>query len=284
MLYLPSILFLFIVPSHAFVAKPRRARSSYSTLAADSSVPELVNKDGALDSASLKFVADFSMTSSPLADASVEDVKAFVHSPDFPRLVLCGDDEDRVASEEATPALLDMWTRTCEETYGLEYLPADGDRILTATTSINFPGLKLFTTTCSGVKVKEGDDGFLEHNFVLFAEKRDPQGLAPVVWIFNQLTGASKRDDNQYSFADGRAKTRVSVVEIDGEYCLEFDCSFVISVNFPKTLMRILPSSKEKMEEQGSVAIAKTVKAEVTKSAKTTEEAFTRFKAGSIST
>jgi len=180
---------------------------------------------------------------------------------------------------------------------------------------VRFPGLKVVTTVCSGVKLttkqtrREDKDNssnnnnineWPEYEFIMIGERRSVQGPKPLVWIYNQLTGGGgnkKNSDNQKAKGNGdtddmrdasfnpsstSARSLVSVVKQgddddgDAAYAFTFDLEMQIRLEFPKALVRILPTSKERMEEQGSAAVLSSVKGDVVAAIAAAREAFVR--------
>jgi len=83
-----------------------------------------------------------------------------------------------------------------------------------------------------------------------------------VVYMFNKLTGMNKKGDSLKP--SGVAASIVSLQETAGDddenLVINFDANIKITVEFPAFLLKILPVSKEKAEEQGSASILKSVK------------------------
>ena len=108
------------------------------------------------------------------------------------------------------------------------------------------------------------------------AEKLEPKGVAPVVWIFNELTGNNERKTGAfYPPRQTKARSLVRVEDtIDGSLVLRFDLILRVTIEFPAVLVKILPSSKEKMEEQGSTSILKTVSKDIEMAMQVAYDAF----------
>ena len=162
-----------------------------------------------------------------------------------------------------SPELFQLWKIKADLTGGTE--PNDDDVVLQINTGgIKFPGLTLTSVAMIGCKlVTNAVSSFPEYQFVLIDDAQQVEGAKPVVWIFNQLTGSSKKvripSDGPLSI------TRVSAKLTDDEKGIIFfsEGYLKIFVKFPAFLLRILPVSKEKAEEQGSMTIQKVIEKDV---------------------
>jgi len=148
------------------------------------------------------------------------------------------------------------------------------------------------------------DDQVLpEYRAFLIAEQRQVFGPRPIVWLYNQLTGGGGGggsssssssseekqtgsqqgedvDQQQLSESNGTAVTRIYLRQDDATqaFSIGFDCTITVTVKFPKFLLRILPASKEKMEEQGSAAVQKSIEKDIRHAVETSGACFERWK------
>jgi hypothetical protein len=206
----------------------------------------------------VKFTGDLILTSEPLSGAKVEDVAEFFRRKECLDLLLGAGGTRPVTELTASPQLKKLWLEACAN-FESASSPEDGDPILSTDTIISMPGITLTNTVVNGVKLLEDKEGLPMYETVLIADKRTAQGPAPLVWIYNQLTGAGKTEDDGYSPPQARVMSRASIVEKNGELTFSINVLFQIVVEFPAILVRILPTSKEKMEEQGSASISKAI-------------------------
>lgn len=221
---------------------------------------------------------DYSHSSDPLPTTR-EEAADFLRLEEARNLVVSAGGKRPIKVEEPTPNLKELWTQACERFYGPLYYYEDGDMVIAAESIINFPGLQLVTTTCNGWKYSE-EDGMPVHEFMSIAEKREARGPGPLVWLFNQLTGADKKDSGDYIASAAFAKSKIMVDEKEGECVYNFGLELKIFVEFPRALVRILPTSKEKMEEQGSAAVLKAVQKDVIESMVAVREALIKHTEG----
>jgi len=212
---------------------------------------------------SLIFSAIANMSTEPLpSGTSKEDVALFLQQPENRNLLLSSGGSRPVEEMPLSPELESLWKELCQKEYGLENLPSPGDVVLACDSIAKFPGLKMVTTTISGVKYSETKTGYPQYSFFLIGEKQSISGLPPVVYMFNKLTGMNKKGDSLKP--SGVAASIVSLQETAGDddenLVINFDANIKITVEFPAFLLKILPVSKEKAEEQGSASILKSVK------------------------
>jgi hypothetical protein len=179
--------------------------------------------------------------------------------------------------------------------------------IVSTETSIRFPGLTVTSIVYIGTKLlwdhlpppDASSRGMAvtttmmpAHEFVLLGEHQRVEGPPPLVWLYRKLTGIPDNDDDgggdthaqglDGSSAVGtirpskaRSWSRVAVVEtLQGGLALSFATALEIRVDFPSLLVKILPTSKEKMEEQGSAAVLKAVSKDIVDAVTLTWDAF----------
>ena len=211
----------------------------------------------------LTFNADLELISDAVPSEHKEEFARFFGQKDCRDLFLSAGGTRPVKELSMDEAdLINLWKESCEH-WGSSMLPEDDDIIVAVETSIRFPGLTLVTHTCSGVKAHTKEDGSVNYDMVLIGERNEPRGLAAMVWIFNQLTGNESKPKDRYLTPTAKALVKISIVEKDDSYAVKYHMDFQIDIEFPKVLLRILPTSKEKMEEQGSSSVRKTLTKDV---------------------
>lgn len=221
----------------------------------------------------LNFEAILSVTSGPLGTEKKDELIAWMNSKQCRNHFLSAGGSRKLSEDSLTPELEQLWKDACDVFYGVDCLPEKGDAVVVSETVIAFPGLMLENSVYSGIKLlKKGN--FPAYQTVLIAEKQRVYGLAPVVWIFNQLTGNSAKKDDQFGPPSGKAKSMISIIEEKASFCVHFDCVVQVEVKFPKVLVKIMPMSKEKMEQQGSASVTKAVEKDVAKAVQSAIDAF----------
>jgi len=154
----------------------------------------------------------------------------------------------------------------------LEVTPSSDFSVVSVKTGgISFPGLTLTSKAKIAVQEVAADDTNTRYEFVYLSDEKEIKGLPPVVWIFQKLTGGDDGGSTgQKSLTSVTYQISDETVVFKTETCLE------ILVTFPSILMKILPTSKEKAEEQGGSAIAKAIDKDVQTSMKALEEAYNK--------
>ena len=121
---------------------------------------------------------------------------------------------------------------------------------------LDFPGLKITSQSTIGMICVTSSETTTTHNlseyqFTLLDSKTIPQGPKPLVWLFNQI---SKYQDATFPFTRLKA---ISSHESKNEVQFVTDARLAIQIQLPAKLLRILPISRTKFEEQGSESIQK---------------------------
>jgi hypothetical protein len=216
----------------------------------------------------------------PSNDAN--EVNSFCRSKECRNHFLSAGGKSAICEEERNEALEELWKQSSEKWYGDTSMPdfENGDCVISTVTTVQFPGMKLLNTVYNGVKLLEDSNGNPYYKCLMVADKKKPVGAPPVVWIYNKLVGTDSKAE--YSPASGKAQSSVSIVEIDGGHAIRFVCDVEIIVSFPKILMKILPSSKESIEEQGSASVRKAVEKDVINCLELTVEAFEKWNSSKI--
>lgn len=262
--------------------------------------------------ASLLFSGEVNTVSEPLPpDTTSDELTAFLLRHESRNVFAAGGGAtDSVRELEITPAWRSMWKKACHSWYGSIHLPSQGDTLLSCDTYSYFPGLEVCTTVISGIKLlprqhqhtrghaRQQHNNLPSYCFLVIGQKQSAKGLPPVVWIFKQLMGIKKEDDDGDKASSsssassnrdvsslsswepmGPVKSTVSVQrrKEDGRWCFRLDSDIKIKVEFPAMLLKILPTSKAKVEAQGSTSITKTVSKASRLGVEAAYQAFTDF-------
>lgn len=157
-----------------------------------------------------------------------------------------------------------------EEEIKVANVNEDDKKMLQISTSMNFPGLRVSSSNVFGAKLvkMEGDDEkttttLPEIQMTLINSMQSVDGLPPSVWLYNKLTGASSDSYKK----DSRSTSSYSIVKVkpisDDQFVFTSFAQIEVNVKFPSTLIKILPVSVEKLEEQGSNAMQKSIEKEL---------------------
>jgi hypothetical protein len=227
-------------------------------------------------SETLIFNADHVFVSEPFPASEKSEVASFFKKPEMRDLLLSAGGKRSAYTVPSHPDLDKLWSQACKDYYGEESLPRVGDVAISVETEIQFPGLKLVTTVLNGARLLENEEtGLPEYEFVLIGDRKRSVGNPLVAWIFNQLTGSSNEAIEGFNPSETKAKSRVSIVENgSNDFSFKFDMEFETKISFSRVLLKILPASKEKMEEQGGAAMQKTVSGEVFEAVNALREQF----------
>jgi hypothetical protein len=270
---------------------PLSASSSSSTAEHDVVLDQADAAEGATDqqaggdstTETLVFTGDFVHLSEPIPKSRRSELAAFMRRDEARNLLLSVGGKRPATKRELSKDLLDLWVESCsdDDGYGESSLPdPDVDEVISSESVVNFPGLKLTSVIYSGTKLRAGtgssDETLPSHEFVMVAEQQRVEGPPPMVWLYRKLTGIDKGSERAPKLSKGRARSRVSIVETDDgtALALAFATELQIRVDFPRFLVKALPATKEKMEEQGSAAVLKTVSQDIKDAVAATRDAF----------
>ncbi len=171
--------------------------------------------------------------------------------------------------------LRDLWNVACEQDAEIR-LPQDGDTVIATTNSLQFPGMLMENTVYSGIPADSQKTTAKSNqmNFFLIAEEQTLVGARPVVWLYHKLTGGPPAAAGPHP---PKAHARSKLV-LTNNQTIVIEASVQITVEFPSTLLKLLPMSKEKVQEQGSASVSKTVVKDIAKSVETIGQAYQQWK------
>jgi hypothetical protein len=175
--------------------------------------------------------------------------------------------EEVVHPIEDRDQLLSLWKSRSRE-LGSTEIPTSSDCILRVTTGgIQFPGLSLTSDAFIGAKLTQSslsssEDDYPVYEFTLIRDSQRVKGFPPAVWIYEKLTGTDNdKTPNLRDPTTARSLSKVTVSPTQDAKSITFQVQTEIRivVAFPSFLLKILPVSKEKAEEQGSASIGKSI-------------------------
>jgi len=213
----------------------------------------------------LRFAGDLTFHSESVDSGSSQrikqdDLSTFLKGEECRRLLLGAGGTRDVESLPASSELQGMWTKQVNMGFA-KGLPETPEEFLRTDTVVRFAGLTLTNTVVNGFSIvdstsEESDSLASECVSLLIGESRTTSGRKALVWLFNKLTGDGSQQLHEYSEPKASVVTHTSIIEKgDGTANIRIDVRFQVLIDFPKRLLRILPTSKEKMESQGSAAI-----------------------------
>ncbi len=196
-------------------------------------------------------------------------LKSFLEQDEIKTMLLAGnsggDEPPQALSKSVSISYKDEWTKQARIVGAQDPDPENGDVVCKVNTSgLKLPGIVVKSVAFIGTKVitDTGDDSALPiYEFVFIRDQRFAEGNKFIVWVFDKLTGKKSDDEEEpkiLSLSRFYAKT-LQNANNEPSVVFTIDAFLDIAVEFPSTLLKILPVSKEKAEEQGSTAIAKTL-------------------------
>ena len=212
----------------------------------------------------LKFVGEATTITDPVPlppQASDDDGKSLAafFSVDSHRDLLMRGVSNVVEPMEANKELMERWTVEAKRVGAVP--PEEEDALLQVTTAgIQFPGLKILSVATIGAKlIVDDESGYPVHEFTLVKDTIRAEGPRPIRFIFNKLT-ATRDEEAKEQTTHSLTRTTATSAGSDDQMITFISSSYLeVDVSFPKVLLRILPVSKEKAEEQGSQSILKTI-------------------------
>lgn len=207
----------------------------------------------------------------PIMHSHPSDLPSFLAKNEVRSMLLNGERENSIElipNDKVTEKTLDLWMKQCQIVGGV-YPSMPEDAVFKVNTgAMNFSGLKIHSNSLIGVKFLEESEndpncGNPEYQLVFIKDDPVAEGPKLLVWIYNQLTGKNKQNDED----DGdnekeqtiRAFSRFSYEATPDGKSLVFalESTLEVIVKFPSLLLKIIPVSKEKAEEQGSASVLK---------------------------
>lgn len=273
--------------SHSFLSLAKCKRERFPFAQSDASwsllnlASENASRKGAApesstdDEGTLTFAGKLCSSTKPLPSCTPEKILQFLQTPENRNMLLTSGGEKPVEELELTPKLLSEWKIACD-TVGATYPNSDDIILSVKTPGIQFPGLKITSIAKIGTKfILESEPYNSYYEFTGVASEDIAEGLKPAVWIYNQLTGAGKKDEkSRTSFS---SLSRFSCVKMgDDTVVFKSDVSLSVGIKFPAILLKIIPN-KEKAEENGGQAIVKTIETGMTKAMSGIEEAYQKM-------
>lgn len=187
--------------------------------------------------------------------------------------------------------LQEKWVKECKKLGAKIPLFTEDDSSITdlfqvQTSGLKFPGLKVVSLISIGstkqLSCQSGNFPVIQ--FVLIRTENKAEGL--LKGIYNVLTGSSstKKEKtniepirNQESMEHSFTKVSIEPTDDGLNFVFTSDAMIEITVRFPSFLMKILPVSKEKAEEQGSLAVTRFIDKDVQRSLDRVAELYAKF-------
>ena len=135
----------------------------------------------------LVFRGDYVATTDKLPQGTTrQDIADFFAKPANRNIFLSAGRTRTTSPLDMTPQFKGFWEDVCDR-FKSENKPNENDTLVAVDTEVKFPGVKLITTSVTGVKEICSTENQIEGlELVLVAEKAESTGTAPIVWIFNK--------------------------------------------------------------------------------------------------
>lgn len=208
--------------------------------------------------AQLVFESQIDVVSEPIPKA---DAKAFFTTSTFRNHCLsAGGTRPLTEDVSWTPTLEARWT-DCLRHHGAAQLPRGTlPNLFAAHTALSFPGLLMNTTAyvawcpCCDAAASTQTTATEQHEIWLLGESQSITGATPAVWLYRKLVAGNNTSSNN----ETKSLTVIRLLEREADsVVIGITANVTIGVQFPDLLVRILPTSRERMEQQGSTAVAK---------------------------
>ena len=239
----------------------------------------------------------------PIMHNHHHDLCSFFAKDEFRYLLFNSNDDAStirlLPNKQVDETIMNLWCKQCQIVGGEPPDMIDNNDVvfLVNTGGINFSGLKIKSNSYIGVKylkqedgerysdvVDHGDDAVVvvddndnnsnlskpQYQLVFIKDSQYAEGPRLLVWIYNQLTG---RNNNNNSDNDQQSEKEQSVhafskftfeITPDGKSLVfVVESKLEVIVKFPALLLKVLPVSKEKAEQQGSASVLKAMSTDI---------------------
>ena len=198
--------------------------------------------------------------------SSPSQVLDFLKVPLHRDCVMTGGNVRTATPIGTTVDLLELWTEKAAAVGGTP--PDQDDTIVEVQTgAINFPGLSVSAVSTMGVKFLEreteknddadGQDDYPIIEFTLIKDKTFVEGAPPIKWVYNKLTGSGGGNS-----PSSLSKLMVVTTPDGSGLCFQSEANLQVKISFPKILLKILPTTQEKAEQNGAVSITRALEKE----------------------
>ena len=269
--------------SNKLILLRRRSADLLTTATLCATTEESASETEQKDKTTLTLQGVTTASSNPVPKVSDDELSEFFRTLSYRNLLITGGGERPCSEIEVTPDILDDWKRKCRILGAIE--PNENDSILSIVSpGIQFPGLKVESVGMVGIKFIDEHQP-PRYEFVLLSNDQKASGVAPAVWIFNQLTGNNDKNDGKDNNSKLKSLSTVTYQEVvlkegeednGGNNSIVFQTKSYLSIGitFPKFLLKILPGDKETIEKRGGKSIVKTLDKDLVQSMEAFEKAY----------
>jgi len=195
-----------------------------------------------------------------------------------------GNNKATILSQAECISMKDAWTERARDVGGEAPDLEQGDVVCRVNTGgMNFAGLDVKSDAMIGTKLVFPDASNIEnestrasaennvfvspeYQLTFIKDTQNVKGPRLLVWMFNKLTGKDGKQKQSGNEEGKKEQEQAAVTSFsrffveqsgDSEAIFVIETSLDIAVKFPSLLLKILPVSKEKAEEQGSASVIK---------------------------
>ena len=257
--------------------KRRNTAPAASTVAAPA--------DFTSDPSALTFSGQIVKSSQPLATSAEERAHLieFFQSTNA-RNTLFVSDAPPVPIHPVTPQLVRSWQAEAQRLGAVLPDASSSNEQQTVmqlcSNGISFSGLVVETTVLCGAKLISGSGLLPAYEFTMIQDSTQARGPRLLMWIYNQVMGLVGNNNRQ---TNNPPKTTTSLCRIslaeasNGGLGIHFESSFQVQMKLPSFLLKVLPVSKSRAEQQGSAAVTGFVQKGVVDSMQRFEETFAEY-------
>ena len=273
--------FTLLPASSALISSSYNFHRTPKTSSSSSCLYAALKNENEKGTTTLHFKGKQVFRSKPVPLDSFSSIEAFFikESDELRKLLLggSGNNSAKILSQAESIAMQDDWLERARKSGGDLPSPDKGDIVCRVNTGgMNFAGLNIQSDAMIGTKLvtpnTTGGATSPEFQLTFIKDRQNVTGPRFLVFIFNKLTGQDGKK-SEHGDGDGANEQAVtSFTRFFAERSSETEATFIIetsldiAVKFPSLLLKILPVSKEKAEEQGSASVIKTLVRDTTAS------------------
>jgi hypothetical protein len=212
-------------------------------------------------------------TTLTLPASSSENLVSFFQDPKHRDLALKGGGNP-IDPVPITPQLYEEWNTQSRIVQSTAPDTSNDRTILAIHSTVSLlPGLAIKAVSITGCKLLQHPVTSLpSYEFTLIKEDYHPEGVKPMVWIFNIVAGRTGAHPSDVQSRNTHAISRISVERVadskTGALRLCYFGRVKVDCSLPRRLMKCLPLSKQKMEAKVSKSIVKQLEREGVQSVK----------------
>jgi len=241
-------------------------------------------RDGEKGITQIRFAGLKKLSSPPASLPQSSKSLAEFFSKNEHRNLLLSKDPNNIQVTSPTKEQMDIWIVEAKASGGA--LPTKDDEVVQVETSMQFPGLKMTTTTILGTKLvlprPEPEEGarppnLPEYQFTLIDSTQSVRGIPPAMWLYNKITGASSSTSSKERMTSSFTTVKVNQLSTSDQISFSTDAKLEVKLDIPTIMLKILPVSVDKIEKQGATSMQKAIEKDVEPALQRFFDAYTRW-------